>query len=126
MALGHAVRAATKDTQHTIQAIIIAWLLVAGVHQEMMTATLMMRITIIVTPGAPEGAEILAGDLAETRGLGVTAVDQDVARVHLVTGVMTPITGGPGLDHQGEEEMIQGIVMMMIIYPRPHQCRLLV
>ena len=126
MALGHAVRAATKDTQHTIQAIIIAWLLVAGVHQGMMTATLMMRITIIVTPGAPEGAEILAGDLAGTRGLGVTAVDQDVARVHLVTGVMTPITDGLELDHQGEEEMIQGIIMMMTICHRPRQCRLLV
>ena len=126
MALGHAVRAATKDTQHTIQAIIIAWPGVAGVHPEMMTATLMMRITIIVTPGAPEGAEILVGDLAETRGLGVTAVGQDVARVHLVAGVMTPITDGLELDHQGEEEMIQGIIMMMTICHRPRQYRLLV
>ena len=126
MALGHAVRAVIKDTHNTQhKEIIIAWPLEDGVHQEMMAAILMTRVTIIVTPGTPGEMGDLGGDLEGTlagaRGLVVTEVDRVVIRTHLVAGVMTLVTGGPELDHQVEEEMIQGT--MMIICLRQHQAQ---
>ena len=125
MAHGHAVRAVIKDnTQHMV--IIIAWLLGAEVHQaEMMTtASLMMEITIIVTPGEMEDlvgdlARDRGGDLAGTRGPVVTAVIRVVTRVHLMAGAMTLDIGGPGLDIRVGEEMTRET--MMIFCPMQQQ-----
>ena len=122
MAHGHAVRAVTKDnhghnTQH--MAIIIAWLLGAGVHQaEMMTtAILIMRITTTMTPGTPGEMEDLAGDPAVgpagARDPVVTAVTQVVTRAHLMAGAMTLGIGGPGLEHRVGEETTQETMMII-------------